>query len=306
MQALKILNFGSLNIDYTYQVDHFVQAGETVSSRERRIFPGGKGLNQSIALARAGAPVYHAGAIGAQDGGFLRDLLHEAGANVEHIEKNDATASGHAIIQLDDSGQNCILLYGGTNQSITKERADEVLAGFSEGDFLLLQNEINQMPYIIEKAHEKKMRIVLNPSPMDEKIATMPLEYVEYFILNEVEASALCGDVPTEKIVFALAEKYPEAKIVLTLGSAGSYYHFGEDTHYQPIYSVPVVDTTGAGDTFTGYFLACLMNGQPIPGALRWAAAASAIAVSREGAAPSIPSMDEVRNALPSMKEKRA
>jgi len=152
---MKILNFGSLNIDYTYQVEHFVRAGETLSSDSLQIFSGGKGLNQSIALSRAGADVWHAGAVGKEDGEFLLRQLEEAGVHTEFIAHTEGK-TGHAIIQKDPTGQNCILLYGGANQEITRQMADRVLESFEEGDFLILQNEISEIGYIMEKAHEKR------------------------------------------------------------------------------------------------------------------------------------------------------
>lgn len=184
---MKVLNFGSLNIDYVYSLDHFVQKGETISSRSLNIFSGGKGLNQSVALGRAGAEVYHAGAIG-QDGDFLTDILRDAGVRTEYVRRLSSVRTGNAIIQRDSKGDNCIILYGGANQSIEKAQVDETLDQFSEGDFLVLQNEINELPYIMEQAHKKGLRIVLNPSPMDEKITELPLSFVDIFILNEVEA----------------------------------------------------------------------------------------------------------------------
>ena len=162
---MKVLNFGSLNIDYTYQVDHFVRAGETMSSESLQVFSGGKGLNQSIALSKAGADVWHAGAVGAGDGDFLIEQMKKAGVHTELIEHLDGQ-TGHAIIQKDPAGQNCILLYGGANQRITREMVDRVLTQFEADDFLILQNEISEIGYIMEKAHEKGMKIVLNPSPI--------------------------------------------------------------------------------------------------------------------------------------------
>lgn len=293
---MKILNFGSLNIDHTYQVDHFVRAGETLSSSSMQRFSGGKGLNQSIALSRAGAEVWHAGAVGKNDGEFLIEELAAAGVNTELIQCLEEK-TGHAIIQNDPEGQNCILLYGGSNQKITKSIVDEVMEQFSAGDFLILQNEISEIGYIMEQAHQKGMKIVLNPSPMDEKIAGYPLEYVDYFLLNEIEAAGLCQGVSAEDaeaLMQALGKQFPKAKIVLTLGGEGSIYKDGDLQIRQGIYKVPVVDTTGAGDTFTGYFIGGLQMGEEPKTALEHAAKAAAIAVSRAGAAPSVPTRDEV------------
>ena len=292
---MKILNFGSLNIDYTYDVDHFVRGGETLSSKALHLFPGGKGLNQSIAASRSGADVWHAGAVGKSDGEFLIKQLNEAGVNTDYVKRLEVP-SGHAIIQRQPDGGNCILLFGGSNQEITRRMADEVLEHFGKGDYLLLQNEISEVGYIMKRAAEKGMRIVLNPSPMDEKIGKLPLETVDYFLLNEVEAESLCGEGANrpEAMMEKLTKGFPKAKIVLTLGSQGSLYWDGEKMIKQPCYKVKAVDTTAAGDTFTGFFIGGLSQGMEGVKALDWAAIAAAVAVSRAGAATSIPSKEEV------------
>lgn len=291
---MKILNFGSLNIDYVYSLSHFVQKGETITSDMLNVFAGGKGLNQSIALSRAGGNVYHAGAIGA-DGLFLEEVLNEAGVDTRFLMKCEDIRTGNAIIQKDREGDNCIILYGGANQAITKEMADEVLSAFGAGDWLFLQNEISEIPYMVEKAHERGMRIVLNPSPMNEKILGINLNYIDCFILNEVEAHALVReDVDKDALLNQLKERFPHAEIVLTLGEKGSVYAGAEGIAEQKAYQVAVVDTTAAGDTFLGYYMAGRLQGESVKEALDMAARASAIAVSKKGAAPSIPKRDEV------------
>ena len=189
---MKVLNFGSLNIDYFYKVGHFVQKGETQASDMLNIYGGGKGLNQSVALSRAGAEVYHAGVIGT-DGAFLKEILEEAGVNTTFTQELQNVRTGHAIIQNDSAGDNCIILYGGANQEVTRELVDDVIKEFGSGDWLVLQNEINEIPYIVDKAHEKGMKIVLNPSPVNNKIFEINLSYIDYFILNEGEGQALAG-----------------------------------------------------------------------------------------------------------------
>lgn len=296
---MRVLCFGSLNIDYTYQVAHFVQKGETISSESLQIYSGGKGLNQSVALAKAGADVYHAGAIGT-DGTFLLDVLQEAGAHTQDVCVRSDIRSGHAMIQNDSTGDNCILLYGGANQAITRAQVDEVMERFDAGDFIMLQNEINEMPYIMQKAYEKGLVIVLNPSPMDEKIFKLPLEYVDYFLLNEVEAAQLLGEhtgsqaCEWELTAKKLRERFPHAVVVLTLGGEGAVYMDDTQTVRQPIYPVQAVDTTAAGDTFSGYFISGIIRGLSAAQAMDLAARASAIAVTRVGAAPSIPFLAEV------------
>lgn len=295
---MKVLNFGSLNIDYVYSLDHFVQKGETISSDALHIFPGGKGLNQSVALGRAGVSVSHAGAVG-KDGDFLLELLKESCVDTKYIQVLEGVQTGTAIIQNDKSGDNCIILYSGANHQITKEQIANTISDFEKGDFLVLQNEINGMDSIVRVAEEKGLKIVLNPSPMNEKILRLPLQYVDYFVLNEVEAAQILGlenisEKDGEKIVRELHDAYPRAKIVLTLGAEGSIYFDGEKLYRQRAYKTEVVDTTAAGDTFSGFFIAGILRGDTVEQAMDTAARAAGIAISRPGAAPSIPKIEEV------------
>ncbi len=291
---MKILCYGSLNVDHVYGVDHFVRGGETIPSLSRELFCGGKGLNQSVALARAGGEVYHAGKVGA-DGGMLLDRLRQNGVNADHVSVSTDLPTGHAVIQVDAKGQNCIIVCAGANGSITEQEMDEVLSHFGQGDILLLQNEINGIGTLMRKAYGRGMQIALNPSPIDRQLASLEeLRYVTWFILNEVEGCELTGQREGAEICSALLQKYPRARVVLTLGKKGCLYRDGEKTAAHGIYDVPVVDTTAAGDTFTGYFLAGVTDGLPVERILELASKASSLAVSRRGAADSIPARAEV------------
>jgi ribokinase len=188
---MKILNIGSLNIDYVYQVDHMVAPGETLMAFKRDVYCGGKGLNQSIAMSRAGLQVNHAGCIGAE-GMMLTDLLKENDVNVDAVEVL-MESTGHAIIQVDASGQNCILLYGGANRLLTKEYIDDVLKDSGKDDILLLQNEVNNLDYIIDSAYEKGLQIILNPSPYDSALDACDMTKISLFLLNEVEGKQMTG-----------------------------------------------------------------------------------------------------------------
>lgn len=296
---MRILNFGSLNVDYVYQVDEFLQPGETKLADSRSVQPGGKGLNQSIALARAGAEVHHAGALG-DDGALLQRTLEEAGVNTGSLRRLDA-AGGHTVIQVNSKGENCILLYGGTNQMLTEEYVDDALSRFGSGDLLLLQNETNLIGYIMERAHQRGMKIAFNAAPMDERALAYPLGVVSWLIVNEIEGAALAGVEREQDVLRVLAEKYPHAAIVLTLGSRGCLYAKGDTAIEQPAHDVVrVVDTTAAGDVFVGYFLEAVMRGAPARDALQRASAASALAIQKPGAANSIPAAAEVERALQS------
>jgi len=289
---MKIINIGSLNIDYVYEVDSFVKKGETKLSNKLNIYSGGKGLNQSIALKRAGAEVYHGGLIG-KDGSFLKELLEKEKVNTDFISIINSP-SGHAIIQVDESGDNCILLHGGANQLFTEEIVDSILENFNKGDYLLLQNEINLMEYIINKASEKGLIIVLNPSPINSKLKFYPLDKVDIFILNEVEGKELTNKEKEEDILNELISKYPKAQFVLTLGEKGVRYGFKDERIEVNAKQVKAVDTTAAGDTFTGYYLSSMLSGKSVQEALETATVASSITVTREGAANSIPYMKEI------------
>lgn len=293
---MKILNFGSCNIDFVYSLDHIVRVGESETTHKMETFPGGKGLNQSIAVSHAGAKVYHAGCLG-HDGGILRDILYDSGVDVSFL-KTVEEKNGHAIIQVSATGENSIFLYPGSNKTVTEVYIDEILVHFGAGDILLLQNEISNVGYLVERAYQKKMCIVLNPSPFNDTIRGLDLRKISYLVLNEVEAREITGrETPEEAIAF-LKSRYPNLCIMLTLGEKGCIYTDATCELYQPAFSVTAVDTTAAGDTFTGYFVAGLASGEAMKDVLCIASVASAISVTRSGAAPSIPVRSEVMERL--------
>lgn len=297
---MKILNFGSCNIDYVYSLDHIVRAGETETTSAMSVFPGGKGLNQSIALSRAGGEVFHAGCIG-EGGEFLRDLLAGNGVDTSFLRTVDGK-NGHAVIQVSREGENSIFLYPGSNECITREQIDETLSHFSEGDLLLLQNEVNELGYLVEAAHRRGLRIVLNPSPYNETIRNLNFGMLSCLILNEVEAGGITGCDSSEEALVYFRAHYPNLSVMLTLGKKGCVYQDAAQCISHGAFRVTAVDTTAAGDTFTGYFVAGISEGKPMDEILRLASCASAISVSRMGAAPSIPKKEEVLALLPSMK----
>lgn len=290
---MKVLNFGSLNIDYVYSVAHMTREGETQKSFELNTYVGGKGLNQSVALRRAGVEVYHAGMVG-EEGDLLLDACTESGIYTTYIKKVNGK-SGHTIIQVDAKGQNSIILYGGSNNAITEEFIEAVLKDFSEGDTVILQNEISMLKTIIDKAYQKKLRIILNPSPINEELFLCDLSKVSAFILNEIEGREICKEIETPKdILREMSRQFPAAEIILTLGEDGCWYKNGEQEFYQPVYPVRAIDTTAAGDTFTGFFISGLLEQKNIQEAMRVAAAAAALAVTKQGAVPSIPYKKDV------------
>lgn len=289
---MKILNFGSLNIDKVYAVENIVKGGETVDSLSFAENVGGKGLNQSIAVAKAGGNIYHAGCVG-KDGAILLDTLKENGVDTSLIKTVDVS-SGQAIIQVDSSGQNCIILYHGANYAVDREYIDEVLEHFSADDILILQNEISNIDYIIAQAKKKGMKIFLNPSPINESLQKYDIASLNGIFVNEHEGAYLSGKKAVAEILQELSAKYPDLEIILTFGDKGAYYHYRDKRFFTPAHKVNAVDTTAAGDTFTGYFIALKQQGKTVEECMQAATKAAAITVTRKGAAASIPQAAEV------------
>ena len=289
---MKILNIGSLNVDYVYKVDKFLLPGETKSSLSLNKYCGGKGLNQSIAAAKAGNEVCHAAVLGV-GGEMLKEALDKNGVDTGMIQES-ADTCGHAIIQVDEKGQNCILLYGGTHRALTKEFIDSALDSFGNNGLVLLQNETNLVGYIIERAAEKGLMVALNAAPANDDVLGYPIDKLTWLIVNEVEGKQIAGCESDDEIIDTLRAKYPNCKILLTLGSRGACCYDGSKLYAIGCHKVDVVDTTAAGDTFTGYFLYGVLNGYSMEECLRMATTASAVCVGRNGASDSVPLKSEI------------
>lgn len=293
---MNVVNFGSLNIDHVYAVDHFCRAGETIHTKSYTQNAGGKGLNQSIAVSRSGQKVHHAGLLG-PEGTRLAELLSGSGVDLRYLKHTDVP-QGHAVIQVQPDGQNCIFLYGGSNQAVTPQEIDEVLMQLNAGDYLLLQNEIANLTYLLRAAARRGLRVVLNASPISDELLNADLSGVDWLVVNEIECAAMAGCGDAQAGYETLKQRYPSLGILLTLGSEGSVSWKDGTEVWQCAYPVKAVDTTGAGDTFMGYFVGCLAQGMERQTAMQYASMASAISVTRPGAAASIPLMDEVRAAV--------
>lgn len=293
---MNVVNFGSLNIDHVYAVDHFCRAGETIHTKSYTQNAGGKGLNQSIAVSRSGQKVHHAGLLG-PEGTRLAELLSGSGVDLRYLKHTDVP-QGHAVIQVQPDGQNCIFLYGGSNQAVTPQEIDEVLMQLNAGDYLLLQNEIANLTYLLRAAARRGLRVVLNASPISDELLNADLSGVDWLVVNEIECAAMAGCGDAQAGYETLKQRYPSLGILLTLGSEGSVSWKDGTEVRQCAYPVKAVDTTGAGDTFMGYFVGCLAQGMERQTAMQYASMASAISVTRPGAAASIPLMDEVRSAV--------
>ena len=293
----KLVNLGSLCIDHVYGVPAITGPGETVASVSYEVFPGGKGLNQSIAAARAGIEVAHVGCVGA-DGEWLRETLAGEGVDVSAVRVAPG-ASGHAVIQVNEAGENAIVITGGANRVLDGNDIEQALAQVGPADWLMLQNEINNLDTVLRLAGERGCRVAFNVAPVDGREADYDLSTTGLLIVNEIEAAALAGtDVGEDDwsaVMTALADRAPTADIVLTLGADGLVYSRAGELATLPAYEVDAVDETAAGDAFIGFLMASLIQGAPMERALRMGAAAGALAVTEAGAASSLPRLPEVQ-----------
>lgn len=296
---MKVFNYGSINIDHIYRVGDFVRPGETLASNNYRMMLGGKGANQSIALVKAGVMVQHIGRISDADE-WICKKFQEYGIGAYCLQLVDEP-TGHAIIQVSDAGENAILLHGGANQSNSLNNLAEYLSSGESGDWLLLQNECNLTSEALELAKKQGMIVAFNPAPMSDDVRDMPLQCVDYLVVNEIEAEDLLNDAKAnasqpESLLTQLLERYPHLKIVLTLGAKGVMYKDAEQTITVAAQKVEPIDTTAAGDTFIGYFIQQAMSGASIRTALEVASKASAITVQTLGASESIPDLYTVQS----------
>ena len=287
-----LVNLGSLCVDHVYGVPNITSAGETVASRSHAVFPGGKGLNQSLAAARAGAAVTHAGCIGS-DGIWLREELANAGVDVSLVREVD-TPSGHAVIQVNPQGENAIVIAGGANRVLTAVDREAAFARCGRDDWLLLQNEINDLEAVLAGAQAAGCRVAFNVAPVDGREQGYEVGGVALLILNEVEAAALAGVSEPDPALDHLCRRYPSCDVVITLGRDGLRHGRGDARLRLPAFAAAAVDETAAGDAFVGYLMAALLDGKAMREALVLGSAAGALAVTRAGAASSIPEREAV------------
>lgn len=288
--------FGSLNIDRVYPVPHLPSTGEMLRSNGYEIHVGGKGLNQAVALKKAGFNVSIAGLVGC-DGDFLTDYLNKCGVDTSAVGRTDGF-SGHAVIMIDSVGRNQMIIYPGANREIDEKYCDKALEGAEVGDLILMQYETSCVEYMMKKAKAKGLTVAFNPSPFVDEIKNSPFDCVDFLFVNEQEGNLLTDETEPKKIKEKLLKLNPEMKILLTLGSDGAVYADKNTYTFCPAFNVNAVDTTGAGDTFTGYALKELLSGTAPEIAIKTASAASAIAVTKKGAAETIPTPEQVSNFL--------
>ncbi|GAB3027144.1 ribokinase [Bowmanella dokdonensis] len=294
---MKIYNLGSINWDHCYRLTHFVRPGETLTSSAYQRNLGGKGANQSAAAARAGATVRHIGAIGLGDSSIL-SLMKEIGIDTGGINELAVDATGHAIIQINQDGENAIILHPGTNRALSADWIDRQLATAVSGDWLLMQNETNLIRETAALARKRGLKVAFNPAPMDKDLTLALLEKLDLLIVNEVELQDLTGTDELETALVQIRQQAPELAVLVTLGAKGACYQDPQQREQVSACPVQAVDTTAAGDTFIGFFLASRVQGAAISDSLKLAGAAAALCVSRPGAIPAIPTRQEAEQFL--------
>lgn len=306
---MQILNIGSINIDYVYQTPHFVVGGETLEATHRTVFMGGKGLNQTVAIARSGLKVSHAGVLGV-DGQFLYDFLHSMNVNIDHLRIDQKAASGHTFIQVTPDAENAILYYPGTNHSLDTQLIDSALSTLKTGDIVLIQNEVNGVGEILSKAKAKGLITVFNPAPFDASVCQYPLDCVDVIILNQTEAQGMLSQSIQDPTIAVneLGKRLPKAIIIMTLGSKGVIYALpNTEPKILHAYQMKAVDTTGAGDTFVGYAMHAIINWfterdcEKFHHYIDSAVLAAGLSVTKRGAVDSIPTIEQVKIAQAKM-----
>jgi ribokinase len=283
---MSIFNLGSINIDHVYRVAHLPGPGETVADIGYASVLGGKGVNQSIAAALAGAQIHHIGAVGA-DGEWIIDRLVEVAIEVGGILVVDG-ATGHAVVCVDVNAENQIIIHGGANQALTLAQIDQALARAQPGDWFLAQNETNLVAEGFAMAKTRGLKTAYAAAPFEAAAAAGLIGSVDLLAVNQVEAAQLAQHLGMN------VDALPVPELLVTLGSRGARYRVGDMVCEVAAFPVTPVDTTGAGDTFLGAFLAARDGGADPEAALRQASAAAAIQVTRPGAADAIPTAVEI------------
>lgn len=286
-----IFNFGSVNIDHVYRVTELPSPGETIAAVSYQKLLGGKGINQSIAIARAGQTPVHVGAVG-RDDDWTIEQVKKFGIDTGHIALS-SQPTGHAVIYVDDAGENQIVIFGGANQDLQKAQIEKAFKTIAGGDhWVLLQNETNLLTDIVDQAKAAGFKVAYSAAPFVADTVARLIGRIDLLAVNEIEARE------TADLLDVAVSGITVPEILITRGSRGAEFHSHGEVHHQPAFPVDAVDTTGAGDTFLGSFLAHHCDGAPVAQSLHYASAASALQVTRPGAAIAIPARDEVETFL--------
>lgn len=284
---MAIYNLGSINADYVYRLPTLVQPGETISAKSLDVGLGGKGANMSVAAARGAARVVHIGCVG-PDGDWTVQRLTEYGVDTRHIGRGQHT--GHAIITVDDHGENAIVIFAGGNNEITSDQIGAALSDALVGDIFVTQNETVGQVTGAKMARDLGLRVCYAAAPFSAEAVQSVLPYLDLLILNEIEAAQL------EAALGRHLEELGVSDVIVTLGARGCCWIGANGSVDFDAISVEAVDTTGAGDTFTGYVLAGLDRGMPMEQAIGLATRAAAIMVTRHGTADVIPDLKDIQD----------
>ena len=253
---MTIWNLGSINADHVYALPHLPGPGETLAARSLTTGLGGKGANMSVACARAGGKIEHIGAIG-PEGAWMTDRLRAYGVGTAQVATLDSP-SGHAIIAVEEGGENLILLFPGANRLIPPAHVEAALGRARPGDWFLTQNETNHQTEAARLAKARGLHVAYAAAPFDPAAVQAMLPHADFLILNEVEADQLRQATGTPLGSLGVAD------VIVTLGAEGClWFHEGQGETSFPALPVTPVDTTGAGDAFTGYVLAAPRRGPP-------------------------------------------
>ena len=290
---MKILNFGSINQNYVYRVEHIAGPGETIAAESFDILPGGKGANQSVAIARAGGKVFHAGQVG-KDAEWIVDKLRFNGVDTRHIAVCDSP-SGHAVAQVDKKGLDSSVVFPGCNRETERSQIDEVMDNFDDRTILLFQNEVGEIPYLMEKGRERGMTVCFNASPFEKSVLDYPMDLVDILVVNETEAEGVVGNESAYETFEKWNEMSTDIEIIVTRGKSGLIYYSSGGRIEMPAFATIPADATAAGDTFIGYYLTYRSPERDVRDTLKIAARAAAICVSRRGAMDAIPKKDELK-----------
>ncbi|MEM6758867.1 MAG: ribokinase [Pseudomonadota bacterium] len=288
---MSVCNLGSINIDNFYAVPHIPGPGETLAATGFSRGLGGKGANMSVAVARGAARAIHIGAVG-RDGGWCVDRLMEYGVDTRHIATLPDTPTGHANISVASDGENQIVIHQGTNALITDDMIGAALSEASPGDILVMQNETCGQVTAARMATDLGLRVVYAAAPFDAKTVSDIREFAKILVLNALEAQQLRTALGLGLTDLGIDH------VIVTMGGEGSLWLdvAARSELRVPAVSVTPVDTTGAGDTFTGFLLAGLDRGMPMEQALTLATRAGAIMVTRHGTADVIPDLKDIED----------
>ncbi len=301
MPNYDVLVIGSLNADLVVRAPHFPLPGETISGDDLQIIPGGKGANQAVAAARQGASVAMLGRVGSDSfAPFLLDSLKSNHVDVTHVRADDS-ATGTATIIVDGNGQNSIVLSAGANGKVSPADVDHATA--LRPSLILLQLEIPTLTVLhaAQRARQNGSLVILNPAPANP-LPDELISLADFIIPNETELSLLTGmevkDIPSAEQAAKVLLNRGAKNVIVTLGNKGALLATSTQVKQVNTYKVDVVDTTAAGDAFIGGFACALLRGLEMEKAVKYANACGALATTKFGAQPSLPTKEETERFL--------